>query len=1385
MSGLSKCNWHNTCTFTTKTTHNNMHAYLVKTIARVVIVCIYTGVVYGQHTPAPRVQVERFSIEQGLSDRTVKEIVQDQQGFIWIATDNGLNRFDGYGFLNYDARPRNRHKIGFNKIRTIFQDKSGQLLLQYEDPLFHQPDLLNPLTGVVNSLDLLEKEKTDGNYVAYYQAPDSDLFFLLQSGEGRVSIFRWEEKTRQISKMLETRLPGLRSSCFVSFLRASDGTFWLGFICQNDEQPLLMHTDASGRTIRIYDNRNILHSPKPGQARFQLVEKAPGEMLLSIFNSGVFITHPATDTVFKPHPQLPTVGYSLTQDKRGNLLAFKSNPENPATGCYVLTTDGQILDYSWLFSYQAKIGPVFSEDFTQGLFAGSGDGFHVYHLYPDRFRMFLNMDLGNEPYGMSMRGMAKLGKDRLIVASELSGLFELNLKTGVISRPGDRSPQLSRLNELTYVRNILTQGDSILWMGNWYGVLKYNVLRNRLSFFRTSKGAYGVTPNEISGLAFGKSGKIWVIARDGHLFQMDPASGQMSLYRNRDGTEPLEKSQPSFILTGRDGTVWAGTSLAGLIKIDPQTGASTRFTANAGDPSGFDSNAVSCIHEDESGMLWVGTLEGGLHVFDPKKGKVVAIYSRENGLRNNSTVGILPDDQGNYWVSTYSGLSYFDTRRKTFRNYTVADGLSHNEFNRFSYFFDKDYRQFYFGGMNGVNVFDQKDPRQVQNDAPLLISEMTVTGLKDSLIVRQEGILDGSRVVLEPGSRSLLLRLALGNYDNPEGNQFSYKIDGLDKDWNYLGANRELRIDHLPAGEYVMHVRGADNRGNWSRRQITLYLEAREFWYRRWWAWLLYAGIIGAGVFYFYRFQLRRRIAEKETQRLQQLDAFKTRFFTNISHEFRTPLTVILGMVEPLKKHFSKGSQTAHDQAADMISRNSRQLLTLVNQLLDLSRLEAGKLQLSPSNGDLAAMLQYQLESFHSYAETRHITLHFRSDRPHLDMAFDREKIQTIFVNLISNALKFTPEGGRIELELRTEQNGDFPERVVASVRDTGIGIPEDQLPRIFDRFYQVDDSMTRKVEGTGIGLALVQELVKLMQGTITVESKPGEGTTFKIVLPFTPPHSQLQTVGEMPTPSVLQPEVEDVKEDADERPLLLLVEDNPDVRFYIAECVRHEYRVATAGDGAEGIEKGIALVPDIIISDVMMPEKDGFDLCETLKNDERTSHIPIVLLTARADFDSRIAGLKRGADDYLAKPFEPGELQVRLNNLVQLRRRLQQRYAGLPPLAEPSEDPALVLEDTFLIRIRSVVEAHLSVTDFDMPQLERALGMSRSQVFRKVKALTGASPSLLIRSIRLHKAKELLRDPELSIAEVAYEVGFSTPAYFSTTFLEAFGKTPSEWRLP
>lgn len=521
---------------------------------------------------------------------------------------------------------------------------------------------------------------------------------------------------------------------------------------------------------------------------------------------------------------------------------------------------------------------------------------------------------------------------------------------------------------------------------------------------------------------------------------------------------------------------------------------------------------------------------------------------------------------------------------------------------------------------------------------------------------------------------------------------------------------------------------------------------------------------------------------KQHSEKLRELDETKSRFFANIAHEFRTPLTLIQG---PAEQIIDSNSRLSPQENAALIHQHVRNLLNLTNQLLDLSKLETGMIKLQPENKDLVQFCQGSLHAFESLADQKDIKLEFQTKSKELRVDFDTEKMGIILNNLISNAIKFTEPFGKVTLQLTA---GD--EEVSLEIKDTGIGIPVSHLDHIFDRFYQVDDSHTRKNAGSGIGLALTKELVELHQGRISVKSKPGEGTVFFVSLPY---HQELKQalVGDQlqsnsglssDTSEILTKEVtiqalEHTKTSSDEdRPVLLLVEDNPEVRNFMADILTSLYRVIEAENGKIGLILALEHVPDLVISDVMMPEMDGYDLCRQLKVDERTSHIPVILLTAKAGLDSKLEGLETGADDYLAKPFNARELQARIKNLISLRQKLQQKY-------RQTQDTELFpeQENAFLTRLKQVIDQNIDKEDFNMEVLSLEIGMSRTQIHRKLKALTNLSTSIFIRQYKLEKAIVILKKKEQNVSEVAYMLGFNTPAYFSSCFAEHFGFPPGD----
>ena len=524
----------------------------------------------------------------------------------------------------------------------------------------------------------------------------------------------------------------------------------------------------------------------------------------------------------------------------------------------------------------------------------------------------------------------------------------------------------------------------------------------------------------------------------------------------------------------------------------------------------------------------------------------------------------------------------------------------------------------------------------------------------------------------------------------------------------------------------------------------------------------------------------QKELLEKQKNKLEELDRMKSHFFTNISHEFRTPLTVIEGAI-----HEIRHSGASPQKALEVIARNNNNLLLLVNQILDLRKLEAGKMKLDPVQGDVASYLNYLLESFHTLAASQNKNLHFLSHEPSIVMDYDPEKLLQIVSNLLSNAVKYTPEGKDIYVIVRRESRDK--EQFLLTVKDSGIGIPRDKLPYIFDRFYQLDDWIYRREESTGIGLALTRELAELMGGFIEVQSEPGQGTSFTVQLPVTniaPVQAEYSPL-QMPLIQVeeTQPPDEEITANAETEalPYLLIIEDNPDVVRYTTTLLKGHYRTAVALDGEEGLKMAMESIPDLIISDLKMPRKNGYEVCQTLKTDNRTSHIPIVLVSAQADQEARNDGLRSGADAYLIKPFNQDELFIRLEQLIELRRRLRERYQNLAPIA-PSDDPVFHKEDAFIGELQATIEDHLDDENFGIPEICSVIGMSRSQLHLKIKALTNRSTSHYIRGFRLMRAREMFRTTDLNVTEVAFEVGFRDVAYFSRSFSAEFGLPPRDY---
>jgi signal transduction histidine kinase/DNA-binding response OmpR family regulator/streptogramin lyase len=866
-----------------------------------------------------------------------------------------------------------------------------------------------------------------------------------------------------------------------------------------------------------------------------------------------------------------------------------------------------------------------------------------------------------------------------------------------------------------------------------------------------------------------------------------------------------------FRQTG-DGALWMGTNGGGLARY--HEGRFTRVTTADALPG----DLVRSLYEDADGWLWVGTEGRGLARLDPRewregrRGGRIVRYRLSDGLFDEVIHQVLEDDFGRLWMSSNRGIFWVERAellefaagriaRINSTGYTERDGLRNREANGGSQGAGMKSRdgRLWFATQDGVAVVD---PSRIQRNRfpPNVVIERVIAG--------GTPLRPGGTLGLGVDQRDLEIEYTALSLLAPGNVRFRYRLEPYDREWVEAGGRRTAYYTHVPPGRYTFRVIASNNDGVWNEEGAALVLRlASRFHETRAFRLLALLGmglLVAGGVGWRLRSQRRRtrelarlvdertralrereRQLQEKTEQLQELDRAKSHFFANVSHEFRTPLTLILGPLRDLAEEREGPLPGRLRGQMEMMTRNAQRLLRLVNQVLDLARLESRTLALHREPRDLVELAHAITRSFTPLAERREIALAFHARAERLPVEVDGEQMDKVLLNLLSNAFKFTDPGGAVEVTLREEEG-----RAVMAVRDTGIGIAPAKLPRVFERFYQADGSATRRHEGTGIGLSLVQELVELHGGTVSAESEPGVGSTFTVRVPLSPhPHTlpvEEQGSGGAEEPFPLGPSAppprrgEDEPGGAEDRTTVLVVDDHADIRAYVRTVLEPGYRVLEAADGQEGLERARAALPDLVVADVMMPRLDGFGLARALREDPATDCIPVILLTARAEPGHEVEGLGTGVDDYITKPFHAGVLEARVGNLIASRRRLRERFRqeGLPAPAAQSL-PAPQRSD-LEARLRALVEANLSDPDFNPEALATAAGLSYQRLHRRISRELEVTPSHFIRTVRVERAALLLREGAGSVTEVAYSVGFNSLSYFHRCFQERFGTAPS-----
>ena len=1317
-----------------------------------------------------QIDPEGLTIKDGLSQGYITVIHQDEEGYMWFGTKNGLNRYDGREFEVFKHDPDNPYAIANDWAVCILEEGDFLLIGTKSQDL----NLFHKRTKKFFKLSL--KREDIENF--------EEITHILKDANGHFWI-----STRNSSQLIRLQFPKY---------------FWTRFPKDNsllDSIAVVALAEGYGYQDRV-DEANIIITNNKISKKLNLEE-------LKI--------HPLATT--SPYVQIPefkmispTLGIGLLNQKPQNLppcqlyryRAKKWEQINSA------------ISFNWYYYYDIASNLIWVHNSEQDqLFAFDPDVIEnterliaqeaSYEIKDSTsIQTFFKDRSGILWMGTTGLGLKKLSPRRAVIKTYLQNesvygqLFSTsdnevlyhNIFGEVFYRPGETAT-LKAINALIEIK----KPQKIYWLNDgWFAMTTAVNDQNDVSFllYQHQDGVlterarlpiqYDWLISELS-LIKARDQKLYATYSN-NFIQYDPNTQTHQLFE----LNLLKEKDPSifYIVQTADSDFWIGTS-QGLIRAKAK---GNRFEFQLVEEGLRNKICASLLVDPNDGhVLWIGTKGGGLHRLDTRTMQFQYV-NEKNGLPNDVIYAVLNDEQGNLWLSSNKGIIRYNPETGAIRNFTDADGMQSDEFN--TYAFGKSPNgALLFGGIKGLNVFHPNDLRDNFNVPSVQIKRLKVNNQTisplDSTGILEESMEYTKEVKLAYHQNNFTLTFAALEFTAPIKNQFNYYLEGAEQEWVHTSEDNEATYLNLNPGKYTFKLKASNGDGIWNEEIKELEITILPPWYRSNLAYSVYLLLTTLGIWQFWRFQKRRielrhavELEQQRSERLKELDEAKTRLYTNITHEFRTPLTVISGIVAQLDE--------ANEIKAPVL-RNTDQLLNLVNQLLDLRKLESGNMTLHYTQSDLIRYIRYLTESFQSYAKSLGITFHFLSKKESFIMDFDKDKITRIVSNLLSNAIKFTPEGGNVYIQTVVQEN-----QFIFEIKDTGIGIPAQELAHIFNQFYQVDETSTRKGEGTGIGLTLVKELLTAMQGEISVSSLEGKGATFTVSLPIKneAPIDQedYEFQAALMPPTIINLEESELRQaelNAEkDKPTILIIEDNIDVIHFLIKCLQKDFQLDIAMDGEEGIYKAIENIPDFIISDVMMPKKNGFEVCETLKMDEHTSHIPIILLTAKADIESKLEGLEHGADTYLVKPFHQKELLLHIQNFLTLRQKMQSKHANLSlskTLLREASTQTADLEDAFLQKIRRIIEKDLSNGDIGMPQLIRKIGMSRSQVYKKVKALTGKSPSQYIRSIRLAHAQKMLQESDLNISEIGYEVGFSSPNYFSQVFFDEFGCRPNEIR--
>lgn len=1324
------------------------------------------------HAVPPQLRFEQMSIEEGLPQQSVHSVLQDRQGFMWFATHGGLVRFDGYRMTVFRHEREEAHSLSSNRLWKIFEDREGTLWVATAE------GGLNRFEAGSESFKAYRHDPADPHSLA-----DDRVWDVFEDERGRL----WVATSSGLS------LFDPAADTFTNKMLGKEIRSIVQAMAPESSNPIWVGTSRHG-LVRFDPATGPVESFRNDPSD---VDSLPNDQVLVLSRDGAGALWVGT-----------AGGLALFDEAAGSFQVFRHHPDEPHSLA------------------GPKVQSIF-EDRAGNLWIGTNRGLSLLDRESGRFDNFRHDPSARR--SLPHRSVASVYQDRtgiLWVGTLYGGVARVDPRIWQFteySRGGDplRSPPGG-------VVALSEDREGLLWVGTSEGLVHFD--SDPKSF--SAPQAWGAPVSGAAGIASDKAGDVWVASRWGTLERWDSSAGrsqEVSLHANTSrheyitalysdasgalwiGQQGLVKLEPGPKLTryshrpgdatspapsgiktlapGSEAALWIGYSDRGLARLaaDSEQFEHFRLYAGAeGQPS------VSAIYEDEAGRVWVGTNAGLFRMVLTGNQPEVRTFTVRHGLASDLIAGILPDDLGRLWLSTSAGLSCFEPATETVRNFGTADGALPGGYNKGAALRLRDGRMV-FGGPGGMTVFHPEKIHQDPTLPPLVFTDLRLRNQSVPLDPSGSGLLVRpihltTEIVLGPEDDLVSFEFAALHFAHPPNNRYAYKLEGFDGDWTFTDASRRVATyTDLQPGSYTLRVRGSNLDGIWNDEGIALGVEVLPPWWRTWWAYMLYFLAFGGLIFSLVLANRRleavvaARTAQVRSQarRIQEENDAKARFIANVSHEFRTPLTLAIGPLEDLRQDEGSQLSSSGRQNLEMALRNSQRMVGLVGQVLDIGRLEKGRLRLRLTEFDFAEIVRREAASFSIEAQRSGVTLVAELPEKSVPLVFDVDAMFKVVSNLLSNALKFTQKGGSLRVQLAEKER-----EVVLAVTDTGHGIAEDVLPRVFERYFQGSQTLATQ-PGMGIGLALVKELVELHGGQVEAVSRLGKGSTFTVTLRKGREHLHSDDLdreevgtGEFAVANLFVPGAVPESKD-DERTTVLLVEDNPELRHFLAVRLSASYRVLQAEHGEQALETARGELPDLIVSDVTMPVMDGFTMLRELRKDPEISFIPVLLLTARATTHEAIEGLGSGADDYLTKPFDAAELAARIAGILASRRRMSEHLRWK---LENEPQTGGTFPETFEQKVQRAIVENLHDNTFTVQDLASALALDRTALFRKMRQGFGKSPSELIRQIRLERAAELLRAREGNVTEICYAVGFPSLSYFGKRFRERYGVAPSRF---